>query len=249
MTIVDIQSAVADYRVHGFAVLPGAVPSRVVDAAEAVLDSHEASWERQLEQLPDARSWISHAGEITFTARLARTEPVLREMLSTRVLCEFMRSILGASVRLYFDQAVYKKPRCEQIVPWHQDNGYNPKIPADYISLWFAISDTTVENGTIRFQPGKQRLGAQSHSRTSGGYLVCEAGADGGMPVALSRGDVVAFSSLLPHATGPNTTSRVRKAYIASCVSDGTRLADGTRCDDPANQPLLFADQPHLLDA
>jgi ectoine hydroxylase-related dioxygenase (phytanoyl-CoA dioxygenase family) len=242
MAVVDIQSAVANYRAHGFAVLPGAVPGEVVDAAEAVLDFLEASWERQLQHLPDARSWISHAGEITFTARLAGSEPVLRDMLVTRALSEFMRAILGSSVRLYFDQAVYKKPHCEQIVPWHQDNGYNPKIPADYISLWIAISDTTVANGTIRFQPGKHRQGPRSHSRTSGGYLVCEAGADGGVSVPLRRGDVVAFSSLLPHATGPNTTSRVRKAYIASCVRDGTRLVDGTWCDDPVNQPVLIGD-------
>lgn len=243
MSIVDIPSAVADYRVNGFAVLPRAVPGGIVDAAEEVLDSLEASWERQLQQLPDARSWISHAGEITFTARLAGAEPVLREMLETSALVEFMHAILGTSVRLYFDQAVYKKPHCEQIVPWHQDNGYNPKIPADYISLWIAISDTTVANGTIRFQPGKHRQGPRSHWRTSGGFLVCEAGAYGGVPVALRRGDVVAFSSLLPHATGPNTTSQVRKAYIASCVTDGTRLVDGTRCDDPVSQPVLVADQ------
>ena len=55
----------------------------------------------------------------------------------------------------------------------------------------------------------------------------------------LRRGDVVAFSSLVPHATGPNTTRLVRKAYIASCIPDGTRLADGTERNDPVNQPRL----------
>ena len=55
-------------------------------------------------------------------------------------LADFTRVILGPSVRLYFDQAVYKKPFCEQVVPWHQDNGYNPKVPADYVSLWVALT-------------------------------------------------------------------------------------------------------------
>jgi len=215
----------------------------VIDAAEEVLDAREQLWERHVEQLPDARSWISHAGEITFTARLAGTDATLRTLLATPAYSEFMRAILGRSVRLYFDQAVYKKPRCAQIVPWHQDNGYNPKVPADYVSLWIAMTDTNLENGTIRFQPGGQRAGPRSHWRTADGYLACEAGADGGVAVALRRGDCVAFSSLLPHATGPNTTSGVRKAYIASCVPDGTRLADGTMCDDPINQPLLVAEQ------
>jgi ectoine hydroxylase-related dioxygenase (phytanoyl-CoA dioxygenase family) len=130
-------------------------------------------------------------------------------------------------------------PGCAQVVPWHQDNGYNPKIPADFMSFWIAVTDTTLANGTIRFQPGRHHDGPREHWRTAGGYLVCEPGADGGVAVELRRGDVVAFSSLLPHATGPNSTAQTRKAYIATCVPDGTRLVDGTPCDDPVNQPLL----------
>jgi phytanoyl-CoA hydroxylase len=221
------------------AVLRNAVPTRILDAAEEVLDGRERSWERQLQQLPDGRSWISHAGEVTFTARLAGTEPILRRLLACDALVAFRTAIVGPSVRLYFDQAVYKKPRCEQVVPWHQDDGYNPKVPSDYVTFWLAITDTTVANGTIRFQPGRHHEGPRPHWRTSGGYLVCEAGADGGVAVELQRGDVVAFSSLLPHATGPNTTPHIRKAYIATCVPDGTRFIDGVVCNDPVDQPLL----------
>jgi phytanoyl-CoA hydroxylase len=241
MSAVEIPSVVADYRRHGYAVLPNAVPAWILDVAEEALDAREHSWERQLRQLPGGRSWISHAGEVTFTARLAGTEPVLRRLLDCAALVDFRTEVVGPSVRLYFDQAVYKKPRCQQVVPWHQDDGYNPKVPSDYTTFWVAITDTTVANGTIRFQSGRHHEGPRPHWRTSGGYLVCEAGADGGVAVELQRGDVVAFSSLLPHATGPNTTPRIRKAYIATCVPDGTRLVDGTVCNDPVDQPLLVA--------
>ena len=78
---------------------------------------------------------------------------------------------------------------------------------------------------------------------------MCEAGAEGGVAVELRRGDVVAFSSLLPHATGPNTTAQIRKAYIATCVSDGTRLVDGTPCNDSLNQPLLVREGVCVADA
>ena len=229
------------YRRYGYAVLPNSVPLQALDAAEDVLDTRERSWERQLRRLPGGRSWISHAGEITFTARLAGTEPVLRALLASHALVRFRTTIVGPSARLYFDQAVYKKAQCEQVVPWHQDNGYNPKRPADYVTFWIAVTDTTVANGTIRFQPGKHRAGPLRHWRNPGDYLVCDDDAQGGVPVELHRGDVVAFSSLLPHATGSNTTRHVRKAYTASCIPDGTRLANGAACDDPVNQPLLVA--------
>jgi hypothetical protein len=241
MPVVENPEVVAHYRRWGYVVLPQAVPPAVLNAAEHVLDARERAWEQELQQFPGGRSWISHAGEVTFTARLAGSEPRLRTLLLSDALREFMTAILGPSVRLYFDQAVYKKPQCRQVVPWHQDNGYNPKVPADYVTFWVAVTDTSVANGTIRFQPARHHEGPRPHTRSASGYLICDAGADGGVPVDLQRGDAVAFSSLLPHATGPNTTRRVRKAYIASCIPDGTRLANGSACDDPVNQPLLVA--------
>ena len=239
MSVVKIPRVVDHYRRSGYAVLRQAVPTAILDAAEQVLDAHEHAWERALRQLPGGRSWISHAGEITFTARLAGNEPALRALLLTDTISEFMKATVGPAVRLYFDQAVYKKPRCNQVVPWHQDNGYNPKVPADYVTFWVAVTDTNVANGTIRFQPARHHEGPRPHQRSSSGYLVCDAGAGGGVPVDLQRGDAVAFSSLLPHATGPNTTRHVRKAYIASCIPDGTRLVNGSSCDHPVNQPVL----------
>src|SRR5450631_4435526 len=149
MQIVEIVSAVADYRRCGYTVLAKAVPTNVLDSAEEVLDERERSWERHLRQLPDGRSWISHAGEITFTARLAGSEPVLRSVLASNVVEPFMAAIVGPRARLYFDQAVYKKPGCLQMVPWHQDNGYNPKLPADYVTFWIPLTDTNLDNGTI----------------------------------------------------------------------------------------------------
>lgn len=240
MTTEEIRRAVGDYRRDGYAVLPNAVPARSLDSAEEVIDGREGLREQELQGLPGGRSWISQAGQITFTAKLAGKEPILREVLAAPTLRQFVAAVLGPRPRLYFDQAVYKKPGCEQIVPWHQDNGYNPKDPADYVTFWIPLTSTTVENGTIRFQPGRQYEGPLRHWRTSGGYLVCEDGAEGGVPVDLGRGDVVAFSSLLPHSTGPNWTQRVRKAYIASCIVDGTQLVDGTVCNHPTEQPLLF---------
>jgi phytanoyl-CoA dioxygenase PhyH len=242
--LLERRPAIADYRRHGYAVLRRVLTASDLDRAERILDRRERAWEQELQQMPDGRSWISHVGEITFTARLASSEPSLRALLTTSALMGFMHEIVGPRPRLSFDQAVYKKPKCTQVVPWHQDNGYNPKVPADYVTFWIPLADTNVDNGTIRFQPRRHHEGPLPHWRTSDGYLACEDGADGGVPIELGRGDVVAFSSLLPHATGSNSTSEIRKAYIASCILDGTCLADGTPCNDSIEQPLLLPPSP-----
>jgi ectoine hydroxylase-related dioxygenase (phytanoyl-CoA dioxygenase family) len=53
-------------------------------------------------------------------------------------------------------------------------------------------------------------------------------------------GDIVVLSSLLPHATGPNRSGTIRRAYLVMYAADGTRLRYGTPCDAPESQYLVL---------
>jgi hypothetical protein len=75
MAAVKIGAAVASYRTDGYVVLRQAIERETLDAAQQLLDARERAWQRKLRRLPDGRSWLSQAGEITFTARLAGTAP------------------------------------------------------------------------------------------------------------------------------------------------------------------------------
>ena len=46
-------------------------------------------------------------------------------------------------MRLYWDQAVYKKPDTAASFPWHQDNGYAYVEPQQYLTCWIALTDAT----------------------------------------------------------------------------------------------------------
>ena len=63
------------------------------------------------------------------------------------------------------------------------------------------------------------------------------------IPAEARAGDIVVFSSLTPHATGPNRTRDIRKAYIVQFAPDGAEILSGaarTRCDAPERQfPIL----------
>jgi ectoine hydroxylase-related dioxygenase (phytanoyl-CoA dioxygenase family) len=59
--------------------------------------------------------------------------------------------------------------------------------------------------------------------------------------VPARKGDVVVFSSLTPHRTGPNLTGDVRKTYILQYAPDGAVAwprgrAEGVVQNDPARQ-------------
>ena len=61
--------------------------------------------------------------------------------------------------------------------------------------------------------------------------------APGAIPVPAKSGDIVVFSSLTPHRTGPNLTADTRRAYILQYAPDGVVSEDPFRGKQPANHP------------
>ncbi len=132
------------------------------------------------------------------------------------------RDLLGPDVRLYWDQAVYKKPGTEAPFPWHQDNGYNFVEPQCYLTCWIALTDATEQSGCPWVVPGLHRLGTLEHWSTPLGYRCLEENPPGAVPIEAPAGSIVVFTSLTPHATGANRTAGARKAYIVQLALDGT---------------------------
>jgi ectoine hydroxylase-related dioxygenase (phytanoyl-CoA dioxygenase family) len=142
-------------------------------------------------------------------------------------------------VRLYWDQSVYKKTGKEQEFPWHQDNGYTFIEPQQYLTLWIPLVDVDEQNGCPWIAPGRHKLGTLEHWLTPIGYKCLEQVADA-VAVPGRAGDIIAFSSLAPHRTGPNLrTGSVRKAYILQYAPEGAfTIRDGAKAaqNDPERQ-------------
>jgi phytanoyl-CoA hydroxylase len=166
--------------------------------------------------LADAgREGISLHGKRYFLARLHEQSELCRAMCTDRALVEMAIDLLGPDVRLYWNQAVIKPPQRGASFAWHQDTGYVPIEPQEYLTCWLALDDTTLENGCIRVIPGSHRWGLQPHRRDPEiGDMVGYEGPEEGVPVPIRRGQVIAFSSLLLHCSGPNTSDGSRRAYV-----------------------------------
>src|SRR5262249_13570399 len=152
----------------------------------------------------------------------------------------------GPDVRLYWDQAVYKKPGTTSPFPWHQDNGYTYLEPQPYLTCWIALTDATEQNGCPWIVPGLHKQGTLAHRASDLGWVCLEDPA-GAVPVEARAASIVAFSSLTPHCTGPNESDGVRKAYIvqyapfgAAAVVDEGGTVPRTPADDAGRQyPIL----------
>ena len=139
-------------------------------------------------------------------------------------------------VRLYWEQAVAKPPEAGTELPWHQDNGYTPLLPEAYLTCWLALDDADLDNGCLWVIPGSHRQGTLAHRNAADGgpFRVGHDGpASDGVPVPVPRGSVLAFSSLLLHRSGPNSTGRRRLAWILQyCGATARSALSGRVLDD-----------------
>ena len=177
-----------------------------------------------------------------------------RRFAAHPVFTDLCHDLIGPDVRLYHDQAVYKKPEKPRRFPWHQDNGYNFVEPQQYLTCWVALTDATLDNGCPQIVPGLHRLGTLRHHFVDPlGWEIFEDHPDA-IAAPVAAGGIVVFSSLSPHLTGPNTTASVRKAYILQYAPDRARVMRGETSEpptgsEPANDsarqfPVLIGGQP-----
>jgi phytanoyl-CoA hydroxylase len=220
----------------GYFVLEDAFDATDLVQMTAEIDPLEARVEDMLRGAPDGRAFIARADEITFTTHLASQSEVLRAIVASDPLRLLARDLVGPDVRLYWDQAVYKKSDTDASFPWHQDNGYAYLEPQRYLTCWIALTDATKRNGCPWVVPGLHRLGTLAHHLTDTGF-VCLRNPPDAVAVPVRAGSIVVFSSLTPHCTGPNRTTQTRKAYIVQYAPDG---AEVLRPDPDGDDVLRF---------
>jgi ectoine hydroxylase-related dioxygenase (phytanoyl-CoA dioxygenase family) len=229
------------FNADGFFVLQGAFDPAEIAAVRAEVDPFEeahAAYARER----GGKVRLTDAEAITFTLHLVRKSAALKAFAAHPTIRDVCHDLIGPRVRLYWDQAVYKKTEQPRDFPWHQDNGYSFVEPQQYLTLWIPLMDVDERNGCPWIAPGLHRMGTLEHWTTEIG-LVCLEAAPGAVAAPAKLGDVVVFSSLAPHRTGPNLSDDVRRAYILQYAPDGAvvRMADGSVVaqDDPERQFLI----------
>ena len=167
-----------------------------MDALIAAIDPFEEREADALRELEGGRFFIARADEITFTTHLVpAVAGVARVHRSPAARPDVCADLIGPDVRLYWDQAVYKKPGTESPFPWHQDNGYAFVEPQQYLTCWVALTDATEENGCPWVVPGLHRRGTLAHEYSDIGFVCLRDPADA-VAVPARAGSIVVFSSL-----------------------------------------------------
>ena len=161
----------------------------------------------------DEPSSLTEGGLIYAGPIFLRSE-ICRRMLSDQRVLNLLKPIAGGDLWVTMDQALTKKPGAG-IFRWHQDNGYN-ELKREHFQLWIALTETRKENGALKLIPGSHKRGLLRHKFAGAGQMEVDEPL-GGEPISINAdvGDVILFSSLMLHSTGPNEADIDRTAYVA----------------------------------
>ena len=213
---------ITSFDENGYAVVEDAFTSEEIEKVLEKIDPFEFNVTEALKGLDGGKFFISRAEEITFTTHLVTQSEELKEFSKHQVFAGICKDIIGDNVRLYWDQAVYKKPGTKDEFPWHQDNGYTFIEPQAYLTCWVALTDTDETNGCPCVMPGLHKKGTLFHETTDLGYEIPLDSSES-VTLPLKAGSIAVFSSLTPHRTGPNLNKDVRKSYILQYAPEGSR--------------------------
>ncbi|REE94609.1 ectoine hydroxylase-related dioxygenase (phytanoyl-CoA dioxygenase family) [Paenibacillus taihuensis] len=222
------------YEEQGYVILENLFSNEEMDRIRSIIDVFD--WEGEEALKVGSKGFNNIPNQINFTCNLARRHENLEQFICDRRFVDLTTTVLGPDIRLYWDQSVYKRPEADRDFPWHQDNGYVPTDPVEYMTCWLALEDATLENGCIWIQPESHKKGFVEHKKTDIGWQ-CYFGEDPGMPVPLRKGSMVIFNSLLFHRSTPNRSQGTRKAYVIQYSVEGVKNPDTGVVFD--NGPLI----------
>ena len=220
------RSQAEQFARDGYAVFASALDAALLAVLRRECDDFVAREDQRMDAAGVDTLGINHRGKRYFANECQRERPALRRMLFSPVMADIGRALLGPDVYFFFDQYVVKGPEEGLAFSWHQDSGYvvgngGPADHAPYLTCWCPLEDTTALNGTISIIPGSHRAGILPHVRQAGSNdLVGPAAESQALMIEARAGDVVAFSSLLLHASGANRSDRPRRVYLAQYTAE-----------------------------
>jgi len=146
-----------------------------------------------------------------------------------------IEKIIGPNILIQAADIFVKHPQGKKKINWHQDANYWGLDPFELVTGWIALTDTTIENGCMRYMPGTHKQNkikhietyAEDSALTRGQEISKEIDEDKSVPVLLKAGQIALHHCLTVHASAPNNTKEYRIGMAVRYIPCHVKQSEG----------------------
>ncbi len=161
----------------------------------------------------------------------------LNELIRHERILDTVEDVLGPDILCWGTSFFIKEPRNPSFVSWHQDSTYWGLEPADIVTAWIALSDSTPENGAMRVVPRSHTMAQMPHHDTfrpdnllSRGQEVLVTVDDAqARTLTLKAGEMSLHHVRLIHGSEPNPSGHRRIGFAIRYLPTYVRQVAGSR--------------------
>lgn len=161
----------------------------------------------------------------------------LNDLIRHPGILDPVESIIGPNILAWGTSFFIKEPSNPSFVSWHQDSTYWGLDPADIVTAWVAISESTHENGAMRVIPGTHRGEQVAHRDTFAADNLLSRGQEIAVDVdpalavelVLQPGEMSLHHVRLIHGSEPNPSGRRRIGFAIRYLPTYVRQTVGLR--------------------
>ena len=160
----------------------------------------------------------------------------LNDLIRHPGILDAVEDLIGPDVLCWGSSFFIKEPRNTAYVSWHQDSTYWGLEPADVVTAWVALSDSTSANGAMRVIPGSH-IGEQIPHRDTfapdnllsrGQEIMVEVDERGAVALELAAGEMSLHHVRLIHGSEPNPSGQRRIGFAIRYIPTYVRQVAGT---------------------
>ncbi|HVY16991.1 MAG TPA: phytanoyl-CoA dioxygenase family protein [Rhodopila sp.] len=213
---------VSFYNEHGYY-----APIRVMEEADATalrakLEAHEAAHGR-------LRGPMRHKSHLLFTW--------LDQLIRNDAILDAVEDIIGPNILCWGSSFFIKEAQDKGYVSWHQDSTYWGLDPADIVTAWVALSESTAANGAMRVITDTHKLDQIAHRDTfaegnllsRGQEIEVEVDEAQARMLELQPGEMSLHHVRLIHGSDPNPSTRRRIGFAIRYLPTHVRQVVGMR--------------------
>ena len=135
----------------------------------------------------------------------------LADALRHPTILDAVEDLVGPDILCWTTHWFLKEAKAPQYVSWHQDSNYWGIETDRLVSVWLAVSASTLRSGCLRLLPGSHRTPPLTHVDTyaednmlTRGQTIMDIDESAAVNLELAPGQAALFDYGLAHASGPN---------------------------------------------